>query len=134
LFGRPKKRKRFKARKPDKKLCSVYGLVDETGVRYIGQTKIELARRFKFHMKDAVAKPDRNLSAWLLEAPRKIILLDGNATWDVSEIIAIDRARQSGARLFNQLRGGNDTIHAVRRENKGGGRAMPKGFNQPDNG
>lgn len=119
LFGRPEKNRRLKKRKPDNKLCSVYGLTDSDGiVRYIGQTQITLERRYKFHIKDALEKPERKLSAWLLAERRHIVLLDGNATWDVSEIIAIDRARQSGADLFNQLRGGSDTIHAVRRENK----------------
>lgn len=119
LFGRPKKKRRFKKRKSDKKLCSVYGLADSEGVvRYIGQTQITLERRYKFHIKDALEKPERKLGAWLLAERRQIVLLDGNATWDVSEIIAIDRARQAGADLFNQLRGGTDTIHAVRRENK----------------
>lgn len=41
----------------------------------------------------------------------QILSIDKNATWDVSEIIYIDRARQHGVNLLNVLRGGRDTPH-----------------------
>lgn len=41
-----------------------------------------------------------------------MMTIDAQATWDVSEIIYIDRARQSGANLLNVLRGGNDSWRA----------------------
>jgi len=42
--------------------------------------------------------------------------IDENATWDVSEIIYIDRARRAGFDLLNVLRGGTDSLHDLARE------------------
>lgn len=110
-------RKRYGRGRAQKQICIVYALSDELGdIRYVGQTRCQPERRFKFHMRDARLSPERPLSRWLLEEPRQITVLDDNATWDVSEIIWIDRLRSAGLDLFNQLRGGTDSMHALQRE------------------
>lgn len=101
----------------DRKLCFVYGLIDGFGdIRYIGQTKSPLAKRLAYHFKDA-KQGKTPLHKWIQSSPGiDIFLIDGNATWDVSEILYIDRFRREGHDLVNVLRGGADTIHAIRRE------------------
>lgn len=107
-----KKRGRY-----DRKLCFVYGLIDGFGrVRYIGQTRCSLGRRLKLHLKDA-DRYDSPVCRWLREAlDVQIFMIDSNATWDVSEILWIDRYRREGHDLTNVLRGGQDTLAAVQRE------------------
>ena len=100
-----------------KKFCYVYALVDSEGnVRYIGQTRMALRARRAFHVKGCRQRPDSKLSIWFMAKNPDIIMLDENATWDVSEILWIDHYRRQGANLLNILRGGQDTIHSVRRE------------------
>lgn len=123
----PKKRKRWvrpetiakrKAKRNAKKQgCVVYGLYDGGGnLRYIGQTRTSIERRFFFHMKTASEHPNYALSRWLLEEPQEIHVIDHNATWDVSEIIYIERARVAGDKLLNKMRGGGDSAGALKRE------------------
>jgi hypothetical protein len=96
--------------------CFVYALVDVHGtIRYVGQTRSPLFVRFGFHMKEAHKYPHKKLSSWLLEYDRDIVMLDDNGTWNVSEILWIDKLRREGADLLNILRGGNDSIHALER-------------------
>jgi hypothetical protein len=112
------------ARKKQRKVatpraCYIYGLYDETGLRYIGQTRNDIKKRFDYHKKSAnIPGPNRSaaLSIWLRGGERWIMMIDHEATWDISEIIWIDRHRNRGANLLNVLRGGNDTIHDLRRE------------------
>jgi hypothetical protein len=50
---------------------------------------------------------------WLLSKRFNVEIreIDRKATWNVSEIIYIDRARRAGANLLNVLRGGLDTFN-----------------------
>lgn len=56
-------------------------------------------------------------------AAPNIVILDSAATWDVSEVIWIERCRVAGHNLLNVLRGGNDSYDAVVRDT--GYRAAP---------
>lgn len=115
---RSKERKRVRnlKRAYGRSFCFVYALVDTHGtIRYVGQTRSPLFVRFGYHMKDAHKFPNKKLSAWLLEYDRDIVMLDDNGTWDVSEILWIDKLKREGADLLNVLRGGNDNIHALKR-------------------
>ena len=112
------------ARKKQRKVatpraCYIYGLCDETGVRYIGQTRNTIEDRFKYHKKSALPTSQNcasDLSVWIRGGDRWITMIDEEATWDVSEIIWIERYRQKGSKLLNVLRGGCDTMHDLRRE------------------
>lgn len=101
----------------DRKLCFVYGLIDGFGkIRYVGQTRTSLAKRLERHFADA-EKANSPVCRWIRSTPGiQIFMIDSNATWDVSEILWIDRYKRDGHDLVNVVRGGNDTIHAVRRE------------------
>lgn len=68
-------------------------------------------------MKDSI-QGTSPVSQWIrsLDAPPRIESLDENATWDVSEIIWLERFRNQGFELLNVLRGGSDTLAAVKRE------------------
>jgi hypothetical protein len=120
---------RRKKRKLDKKFCLVYALQDSQGnIRYIGQTRLLLRDRLKWFYKAIGRKKRANqrmspVEKWIdhllmYEIYPQMILLDGNATWDVSEILWIERYRVKGAQLLNVLRGGNDTLRAIQREDK----------------
>lgn len=113
-----KLRKARKPAKPDRKFCRVYGLMDYTGkIRYIGQTRCTLESRLKLHFEEASKNPKPALAQWLNGTYNvEIVMIDDNATWDVSEILWIDRYKRDGADLLNVLRGGGDTLHAVKRE------------------
>lgn len=114
------KRKTRHARKNGgKRFCYVYALTDKDGnVRYIGQTRSPLRIRRASHVGSCRERPDSLLSKWIMATDPDIIMLDENATWNVSEILWIDHYRRQGADLLNVLRGGQDTIHDVRREDR----------------
>lgn len=81
-------------------------------IRYIGQTRNSL-ERLKYHLRDAQDGRRSALADWMRSVIKsghevKLIVLDDDATWDVSEILWIERVRLSGAPLLNKLRGGND--------------------------
>lgn len=102
-----------------KSFCVVYGLYDHKDeLRYIGQTRMILSDRFAYFYKtiDRKIRAGIRLSPvekWIDEAAFfgmeiNIKPIDENATWDVSEIIYIDRHRIAGANLLNVTRGGCD--------------------------
>jgi len=104
----------------------VYGLYDFEGkLRYIGQTRQTLSERMRWFWRQIgqARGGGRKLTpveAWLDEClligfPVEIKLINGNGTWNISEVIEIDRARSGGANLLNILRGGSDTIDDFRR-------------------
>lgn len=101
----------------DRKLCFVYGLIDGFGkVRYIGQTRTSLTKRLERHFADADSG-NSPVCRWIRTTPGiQIFMIDSNATWDVSEILWIDRYKRDGHDLLNVVRGGGDTVHASRRE------------------
>ena len=118
----------MKRHKKDKKLCTVYGLFDPDTdeLRYIGQTRLSLNRRLKYHRLDAERQAkfrDRMtpVCGWIydlsIEGKKpKIHPLSENATWDISEILLIADAKSKGVKLLNILRGGQDTLDALKRE------------------
>lgn len=95
--------------------CFVYALTDEAGaIRYVGQTRQPLQDRLRWHHRRA--RPDgAPVQRWLCDAKPTIVMLDRTATWDVSEILWIEKLRRAGERLLNVTRGGNDTIHELAR-------------------
>jgi hypothetical protein len=99
-----------------KQFCFVYGLAGQDGrIRYIGQTRLTLGARLKWHFKSAI-NGKSPVCKWINRTMGvEIILIDGNATWDVSEILWIDRYRREGHDLVNVLRGGTDSVFALRR-------------------
>lgn len=52
----------------------------------------------------------------MAKRPVSISEVDSNATWNVSEILWIERYRQLGIDLLNVTRGGPDTVSDMRRE------------------
>lgn len=111
-FLRRKRRARRRAAgtlKP-KSWCRVYAVHNHEGrTVYIGQTRLEIAGRMRWHRK---AK-DTRLARWMRDEKSagreyRVVVLEENGTWDVSEIIWIERARVSGEPLLNMTRGGKD--------------------------
>lgn len=124
-----KKAWRKKRRTMPKSFCQIYGLCDADGkVRYIGQTRLLLPERLKWYYKQIDRKIGRHqrlspVESWidnlrLFEIQPTIVLIDNNATWDISEILYIERFRNSGHDLLNATRGGNDDIGNIAREAK----------------
>lgn len=108
--------------------CVVYGLCEpgtET-VKYIGQTKLSASKRLSFHFRSVNKKLNKGhrlspVQAWVYELRGNgqkpaVIILEARGTWDVSEVIWIERYRAAGHNLLNVLRGGNDSYDAVVRE------------------
>jgi GIY-YIG catalytic domain len=111
-------KKPFRRRRRKKVLrqhCSVYGLAAQDGrIRYIGQTRLDLDRRLRSHFKYANTHSTK-LAKWINGSLGvHIVLIDDNATWNVSEILWIDHYRRNGADLVNVLRGGSDSVHALK--------------------
>lgn len=113
-------------RRAPKLACVVYGLYDcEGSLRYIGQTRQLLSERLRWFYKQVRRSRDREIhltpvEIWVEECamheiPIRIDAIDPDATWDISEIIHIDRAKQAGVKLLNVLRGGNDSVDNMRR-------------------
>jgi hypothetical protein len=128
LFDAKAKQRSIRARKKARRraegeigsqslLCTVYAICDEAGnIRYIGQTRSRVANRIKYHHKEgstaglwmkAEAEGGRAVSV-------KIITKAG--TWNVSEVIWIERARAGGCNLLNKTRGGDESYLDAKRE------------------
>lgn len=118
--------KRLARRRSTRRCCVVYGLYDSSNrLRYIGQTRQILPDRLSWlfktiHRKISASQSLTPVEDWarICEAIGESILIspiDVNATWDISEIIHIDRARQRGENLLNILRGGQDTTRDLAR-------------------
>lgn len=118
----------LKNRRKPKSLCTVYGLYDYSGdIKYIGQTRQSLKDRLKWVYKSINRKRARNIKLspvenWVDEClfqgiPITISSIDENSTWDVSEVIYIERYTSNGHKLLNVTRGGMDNLGAVKREN-----------------
>jgi len=114
-------------RKAKKSACIIYGVCDFSGnVRYIGQTRQQPKERLKWFYKNINHKRSRKISLspiekWIDEQTFygldvTILVLDANATWDVSEILYIDKYRREGCELLNLTRGGNDNMSNLERE------------------
>jgi len=92
---------------------TIYALCDRDGmIRYIGQTRCRLSVRLKFHIKKQCGAVGRWIASEI-KAGRKptadqMVPLQTAATWDVDEIIWIERGRLSGWPLLNQSKGGKD--------------------------
>ncbi len=130
VSSNPRHKKKNFRRRMKRQKCTVYGLYDGSGqLQYIGQTRIKLNKRLKWY-RTQINRYHRNgwkltpVLAWISdcryrEDPVVIKAIDTNATWDVSEIIYIERARQAGCQLLNVLRGGSDTPYDFIREKHG---------------
>lgn len=112
--------------------CMVYGLAGPDGkVRYIGQTRQTPSDRLDWYYR-GINNPRKRTSPvqrWFEHILRlghepQLIVIDSNATWDVSEIIYIERYRASCHELLNVTRGGLDGVGNIRREERGK-RRMP---------
>jgi hypothetical protein len=94
--------------------CTVYGLrAKSDGVTmYVGQTRCLLAKRFRFHLRKISTGKTRLYQWWRWRLQDgdaiEIFSLDDNATWDVSEVIWIERLKAAGNPLTNMTRGGRD--------------------------
>ena len=106
------KRNKFhsKLRRRGKSACVVYALTDVDGnVRYVGQTRLWPPDRLKWHKRKA-CPTGSPVQRWILENEAKIIVIDHLATWDISEVIWIERHRANGANLLNVMAGGNGSV------------------------
>jgi hypothetical protein len=97
--------------------CIVYAICDEAGnIRYIGQTRQKLAVRIKFHRKEG-----SRAGKWMqaeVAAGRNVTVhvITDRGTWNVSEVIWIERARATGCLLLNRTRGGDESSLDGQRE------------------
>lgn len=94
--------------------CIVYGLCDDSGLRYIGQTIQDPDKRLKEHIYLARCKKNRlyygHLYKWMRKAMRigeiRMIILETCAIYNESEKRWIEYARRKGYRLVNGTEGG----------------------------
>jgi hypothetical protein len=106
--------KRPAAKKAKKKSsttwCRVYALREAEGkpIRYIGQTRLGLHERLRWHFKGIKERQENGLALskaqkWIarLPTPPVIELIDGKEIWDISEAVWIDRLRTRGEPLLN---------------------------------
>lgn len=113
LMRKARRKARRRELRRQRSSCTVYGLWSEGGeLRYIGQTRCELSRRLKFHLRAAL-DPSSPVERWVaaeVAAGRipSIQSIETDAIWDVSEVIWIDRHRSCGAQLLNVTLGGRD--------------------------
>ncbi len=99
------------------KQCMVYGLHAGDGIiRYIGQTQSHPDDRLRFHRKHS-RQDGTPVQRWVFEHGELIemTVFCEAGTWDITEIIMIDRFTRSGGELLNQTRGGEDTHLEARR-------------------
>jgi uncharacterized GH25 family protein len=79
---------------------------------YVGQTRCLLITRYRFHLLCLKASKTEVYKWWrwrLQDGDEvEIFPLEKNATWDVSEVIWIERLRAAGNPLTNMTRGGRD--------------------------
>jgi hypothetical protein len=98
-------------------LCTVYAICDEAGnIRYIGQTRTRVVHRMKYHRKEG-----STAGLWMkaeAEAGRAVTakIITEIGTWNVSEVIWIERARAAGCNLLNKTRGGDESYLDAKRE------------------
>lgn len=116
-----KRKEKQRLNRGNRRSCIVYGLYDfNNNLRYIGQTRLTLEGRKKWFyigLNRAVKRGERltRIDRWIQAGNQfDIRIIEEHATWDVSEIIHIDRFRQAGAVLLNVVRGGNDSVHGLR--------------------
>ncbi len=103
--------------------CVVYGIYDsENRLKYIGQTRCTLDKRMNFFYKKINNKIRKNIKLspiedWLRTAKNiEIRVIVPNGTWDISEILEIDKAKKNGIDLLNVVRGGNDSVNDMTRK------------------
>lgn len=107
--------------------CFVYGLYDtEDNLKYIGQTKKNPELRLHNHYGELKRRLKKNLKLpqvqyWLhlLAKENKFAtlrILSSVATWNVTEVLLIERYTKAGVELLNVLRGGADTPDDLVRE------------------
>jgi hypothetical protein len=112
MIGRKKSLKKHRSarKKWSKTRCFVYGLYDGEECFYIGQTRMLLSERLRWHLKDVGKRkalgqrlsPVQARMANMAEPPR-IQMVDESGIWDVSEAVWIDRFTTQGHKLLNVL-------------------------------
>lgn len=86
----------------------MYCLKASTGeIVYVGQTRCTLATRLSFHRRNA-SPIGTQIERYLVDHWPEIVMLEPQATWDVDEILWIERLRLAGEPLLNMTRGGRD--------------------------
>lgn len=96
--------------------CIAYGLITDVddNIRYVGQTTQDISARVQQHIKCA-NKETTYKANWLNNRLSrgldiKVVLLDEDAVWDVTETAWIKRLREGGCKLTNATDGGEGTI------------------------
>ena len=91
----------------------IYVLIcPETGEKkYVGQTRCSPKLRLRWHFKNMANRRNRGLTLspvarWLMTLHAKglkpkIVVVDNEAKWDISEAVWIDRPTRDGAKLLN---------------------------------
>lgn len=71
-------------------------------IRYVGQTRLPIETRLKWHMKNSVAG-SAPVNRWVksLSAPPIIEAVDIKALWDITEAVVIDRLIKNNHKLLN---------------------------------
>ena len=105
----------IRKRKP-KTWCRVYVLKDPRSgkIRYVGQTRMLLDERLRYHLKaprKRIARGRQRLSPvelWIAELigqdlSPQIAAIDHDGIWDISEAVWIDRISRDGGDLLNVM-------------------------------
>ena len=115
----------------------IYGLCGPEGIRYVGQTRRTLMKRWRCHRYDAERGRDLWVYRWWrsLDKPPRPVLLERCAIADLNEreVYWIARLRAEGAKLCNLTTGG-DTGTSVSRETRARLSASLKGRPSPTKG
>lgn len=96
--------------------CKIYGLVDlnnPTCIRYIGQTQMELSRRLTLHKyQSGTTMAKTPVGKWIRSKEKNvgIVLVDGDAIWNWSEIEYIRKLKTS-CQLLNLSDGGQGRLN-----------------------
>lgn len=100
--------------------CVVYGLYSSGGggIRYVGQTTMNLGRRVKSHISRSLRKKtNTHKDCWIRKTIElgfdiKCTVLKSCATWNKDEIYWIEKLTLDGARLVNSTKGGEGMLNA----------------------
>lgn len=105
-----KQHRRARRKEWSKTRCFVYGLFDGEECFYVGQTRLLLDERLRWHLKDVQKRletgrtlsPAQRKIASMGSSPR-IEMVDEFGVWDISEAVWIDRYLTKGHPLLNVL-------------------------------
>ena len=99
-------------------ICGIYALCDDTGIRYIGQSK-NIAKRYRQHCSIAQNRGNTKRQRWLYKLlsngiSPKLIILEETKELDEAEIRLIAKYAKSGATLTNTAKGGKTLDHCLK--------------------